>query len=198
VLLNLLVAELKHLEPVGEGALRGFCICKVVDDLRIWVGLLDVVIVEVDDGVAVGECLSPDPVAEDYLFFAVHVRALYLAVVTHHLLLDRRVLGVGAAVVALVHLHFEVFLVFFACRLVVRIRELILVLLQAALVVDFRNLVDRLFFYVLHHLFNVFFIRLKFFKGILPDHWWLLFVESALFQKPTADARRCERVPLLE
>ena len=71
VLLDLLVAELEHLQSIDKCGLGCLCLCKVVNHLLIREGLLDVVVVEVHDGVAVRVRLSFDSVAEDYFFLAV-------------------------------------------------------------------------------------------------------------------------------
>ncbi len=83
---DLVVCEFEHLQPVGEGSLRGPRLCEIVDDPLISVGLLYVAVVEVDDGVAVGEHLSLHSVVEYHLLLAVLINPLYLSIVPYNLL----------------------------------------------------------------------------------------------------------------
>lgn len=54
--------------------------------------MLDIVVIEIDDRVPVGERLSAHAVAEDDLFLAVEVRSLHLSVVADDLVLHLRIL----------------------------------------------------------------------------------------------------------
>ena len=71
--------------------------------------MLYILIVEVDDGVAVRERLALDPVIENDLFLAVLVYALDLSVVANELL-DNFLVGNGLPMVLLGELETEVFL----------------------------------------------------------------------------------------
>lgn len=53
--LNLVVAELEDLQLIRKGRLRRLCLGEVVHNLAVGECLLDVLVVEVDNGVAVGE-----------------------------------------------------------------------------------------------------------------------------------------------
>ena len=86
VLLDLVVGELEDLQAVGEGGLRGPRLRKVVDDALVRIGLLDVVVVEVDDGVAVGEHLALDAIVENHLFLSIFIHSLDLSIVSNNLL----------------------------------------------------------------------------------------------------------------
>jgi len=86
VLFDLVVAELEHLQFVGESRLRRLRLCKVVNHFSVRERLLHVLVVEVDNCVAVGEGLPLHPVVENDFLFAVLVNALDLAVVAHVLL----------------------------------------------------------------------------------------------------------------
>ena len=73
MLLNLVVGELEHLKTVWEGSLSGLCVCKVVDDALIRIGLLYVVVIEVDYCVTIRENFSLHSIVEDYLLLTVFV-----------------------------------------------------------------------------------------------------------------------------
>lgn len=55
VLLDLIVAEFEHLELIRERCLCGLGLGKVIDDFTVRERLLDILVVEVDDCVAIGE-----------------------------------------------------------------------------------------------------------------------------------------------
>lgn len=109
VLLYLVVSELEDLEPVWEGSLRGLGFGEVVDDALVGVGLFDVAVVKVDNGVAVGEDLALNTVVEDHLLLPVLIDALDLAIVTDDLLHHFHV-GCALVVVVKRELHVEVLL----------------------------------------------------------------------------------------
>ena len=88
VLLDLVVAKLEDLQFIREGRLRRLCLGEVVDNLAVGECLLDVLVVEVDNGVAVWEGLTLDSVVEDDFLFAVLVDPLDLPIMPHVLLND--------------------------------------------------------------------------------------------------------------
>jgi hypothetical protein len=73
--------------------------------------LLDVVVVEVDDGVPIGMGLPANSIREYHLFLSIEVSPLDLAVVADDLLLDRVVVGILLVVVLAWELHFVILLV---------------------------------------------------------------------------------------
>ena len=111
VLLDLAVGELEHLQAISVCGLRGSRLGEVVDDLAVRIGLLDVAIVEVYDGVAVAERLPTHSIAEDDFLLAVGVRTLHLAIVTHDALGGLSVLLVSV-VVPVKELHLVILLFF--------------------------------------------------------------------------------------
>ena len=88
VLLDLVVAELEHLELIREGSLCRLGLSEVVDHFAVREGLLDILVVEVDDSVSIGERFALDSVIEDDFFFAILVDALDFPIVTDILLND--------------------------------------------------------------------------------------------------------------
>lgn len=114
--LDLIVAELEHLQFVRESCLRSLCFCKKVDDFPIRERLLDILIIEVYDGVPVWERLSLHPIVEDDLLLAVLVDALDFTIVTHELLHDFLIRN-GLPMVLFRELQTEIFLFVFLCIL---------------------------------------------------------------------------------
>jgi len=112
VLLNLIVCKFEYLQAIREGSLCGLGLCKIVDDLLVWVSLLDIIIIEVNNGVPIWEYFPLNAIIKDYLFFAVLVYSLNLAIMSNNLLHNLHVLGV-LIVVDLWELHIEVLLLFF-------------------------------------------------------------------------------------
>ena len=55
MLLDLVVAKFKNLQFVGECCLRSLGFCKVVYDFSVSKSLLDVLVIKVNNSVAVGE-----------------------------------------------------------------------------------------------------------------------------------------------
>ena len=86
MLLNLVIAELEHLQPIGECSLSGPSLCKVVDHFLVREGLLDVAVRKVDNGVAGGPDFSAYAVAKDNFFFAIVKKALDLAIMGYDLI----------------------------------------------------------------------------------------------------------------
>jgi len=80
VLLNLIVLKLEYLEPIGEGSLCRFCLREEVNSASIREGLLDVLVGEPDDLVAIGPDLTLDSIGEHHLLLAVGVYTLDLAI----------------------------------------------------------------------------------------------------------------------
>lgn len=98
MLLNLSIRKLKDLKPIRESALGSFGLCKIVDYLLIWVGLLNVVIIEIDDCVTIWESLSLDPIVEYNFFLAIFIYALDLSISSDMLLNHFHVAGVSIMV----------------------------------------------------------------------------------------------------
>ena len=88
MLFYLVVGEFKYLELVREGGLRGLRLCEIVNDFLVWERLLDVCVVEVDNGVSVWPRLSLHSVIEDHLLLSTRVHTLYFAVVSNYLIDD--------------------------------------------------------------------------------------------------------------
>ena len=109
MLLDLSVGKLEHLEAVRVSCLGGLSICKVVNNLLVGIGLLYIVIVEVDDSIPIRVCLSPDSVGEDHFFLAIEECPLDLTVIANDLLLDRGVVWILLVVVLTWELHFVIF-----------------------------------------------------------------------------------------
>lgn len=110
MLLDLVVAELEDLQFVREGRLRGLCLCEEVHDLSICKGLLYVLVVKVDDSVAIREGLPLDTVIEDDLFLAVLIDPLNLTIVAN-ILLDHFLVRQSFVMVLLGELEAEVLFV---------------------------------------------------------------------------------------
>jgi len=148
------------LQTIRISSLRSFSLCKVVHNLLVTVGLLDVAVVKVHDGVAIRECLSPHSIAENHLFLSILVSSLYLAIIPNDLFLHNRVLRFSI-VVMIWELHFVIlFFVIHSCHVLLFFDVRFLVLL-----IYFRNVIDRLvvgrvhlsilhfIFFVLDHFF---------------------------------------------
>lgn len=109
VLLNLTVAELEHLQAISIRSLRCPRLGEVVNNFAVWVRLLDVIVVEVDNGVAIPERFSANAIAENYLLLSVGISALHLTIVAHNALDCLRV-RLLVVVVLIEELHLVVFL----------------------------------------------------------------------------------------
>ena len=83
---NLVVRKLKHLQSIDKSCLGSFCLCKVVCDFLVREGLLNVLIVEVNDGVAVGETFTFHTIIENNLLLSRSIDTLDLAIVANDLL----------------------------------------------------------------------------------------------------------------
>ena len=110
--LNLIVTELEYLQFVRECTLCGLCFSKVVNNLAVRESLFDVLVVEVDDSVAIRERFSFNTVVEDDLFLSVLVDALDFAILADVLLCNFLVCS-RLAVVLLWILKTIVFFIFF-------------------------------------------------------------------------------------
>ena len=94
MLFDLVVAKFKDLKLVREGSLRRLCLSKEVDDLSVLESLLNILVVEVNYGVAIREGLTFDTVVENDFFLSILIDALNLAIVAHvlfdHFLVSKR------------------------------------------------------------------------------------------------------------
>lgn len=108
MLFDLIVAEFEDLELIRERRLSSLSLSEVVDDLAIREGLLDVLVVEVDDCVSVWERFAFDAVVKNDLFFTVLVDSLDLSVMTY-ILLDYLLVLKGFAVILFRKSETEVF-----------------------------------------------------------------------------------------
>ena len=86
MLLDLVIAEFENLQLVRKSRLRRLGFCEEVDNLSIRKSLLDILVVEVDDSIAVWERLPFNTVVENDLFFAVLVNSLDLSIMAYILL----------------------------------------------------------------------------------------------------------------
>jgi len=139
MLLDLRIRELEDLKSVWIGRLGRLGLRKVINNFLIRVRLLDIIIVEVDDGVAIWERLPAYAIAENDLLLAVVVRPLHLAVVSDNLILNLRV-WLLLVVVLVRELHLVVlFLILQVLVLTVRrqVRRHLLLFLLILLFVDF-------------------------------------------------------------
>ena len=139
MLLDLRIRELEDLKSVWIGRLGRLGLRKVINNFLIRVRLLDIIIVEVDDGVAIWERLPAYAIAENDLLLAVVVRPLHLAVVSDDLILNLRV-WLLLVVVLVWELHLVVlFLILQVLVLTVRrqVRRHLLLFLLILLFVDF-------------------------------------------------------------
>lgn len=109
VLLNLIVCKLEDLEAVCKGCLSGTSLSKVVNNLLVGVGLLDIAVIEVDNGVAIWKHLPFNAVIEDDFLLSVFVNSLYFSVVAYYLLNNFHV-GRLLAVIVRGELHVKLFL----------------------------------------------------------------------------------------
>ena len=166
MLFYLIVAEFKHLQPIIKGSLGCPGFCKVVHYFLVGEGLLDIVVVEIDDRVAVLERLPAHSVIKYDFFLAGGVDALNLAIAAN-VLLDYFLGGVRFSVVFLWEFKTKVLLLFL-CDLL-RLFVFINLLLYSVLLLLFliRLLVLRCVFLLL--LFIVFLLLL-----ILLVHMHLL------------------------
>ena len=109
MLLDLIVAELENLQLVRERSLGRLRLSEVVNYFAIGECLLDVLVVEVDDGVAIWERLSFDSIIEDDLLLSVLVDPLDLSIMPH-VLLDYFLVLQGLAVILFGEFETEVLL----------------------------------------------------------------------------------------
>ena len=131
MLLDLSVWELEHLQAVRESGLSGLGFSEVIHDFLVWIGLFDVVVVEVDYSVAIREHFSLDSVAEDDFLLPIIINSLDFTIMTNWLLDDFEVLS-SLVVVFLGEFHFKV-LIFFLERLL--LLKVALVLFWLALLI---------------------------------------------------------------
>jgi hypothetical protein len=109
VLLDLVIAKLEDLQAICVSRLGCLCLCKIINNLLIWIRLFDVMIVEEHDCIAIWESFSPYAVAEDYFLFTTQIRPLNLSIVADYLVLDCGISWVRSTMIPGRHLHFVVF-----------------------------------------------------------------------------------------
>jgi len=112
MLFNLHVLEFEHLKAIWESSLSCLGFSKIIYDLWIWEGLFDIVIVEVDNCIAVWECFSSYPIAEDDFFLATKVSSLHLTIIAYDLVLHCCLFWIISIVIFTWELHLIIFLFF--------------------------------------------------------------------------------------
>lgn len=117
MLFNLFVLKFENLKAIRECRLCCLSLSKVINNLSIWESLFNIIVIEMDNSVAIWECLSPDPIAKYDFLLLVEVGPLYLAIIANYLLLNCRVRWIIRVVVLQWELHLKVFL-FLIFRLV--------------------------------------------------------------------------------
>lgn len=83
---DLVVSKLKHLQSIDKSSLSSFCLCEVVCDFLVREGLLDVLIIKVNDGVAVRETFPFHTIIENNFLLSRSIDSLDLAIVANNLL----------------------------------------------------------------------------------------------------------------
>ena len=111
MLLDLAIRKLEDLESVSIGGLSCFGLSKIVDDLLVRISLLNVVIIEIYNRIAIWERLSSNSVWENDFFFAIQECSLDFSVVAHDLLLHSCVIWVLLVMVHIWEFHLVIFLV---------------------------------------------------------------------------------------
>jgi len=96
--LNLAVGEFENLQTIVESSLGRLGLSEVVDYLQVREGLFDVLIIEVNDSVAIWESLTLNAVVEDHFFLSIRVHSLDLAIASD-VLIDHFLTGGGLAMV---------------------------------------------------------------------------------------------------
>ena len=114
MLFDLVVAKFKDLKLVREGSLRCLRLGKKVDNFSVLERLLNVLVVEVNYGVTIGEGLTFDTVVENYFFLSILIDALDLAIVAH-VLLHHFLVSQRLAMILLWEFQAEVFFFIFQC-----------------------------------------------------------------------------------
>ena len=102
---DLIVSEFENLKSIWERGLRGPRLSKVVDDSLISIGLLNIVVIEVDNGVSVWEHLSFDSIVEYDFLLSIFVHSLDLSIVSYDLFHD---LHVDRCLAVVLHREFHV------------------------------------------------------------------------------------------
>ena len=85
MLLNLIVRELEHLQPIWICRLSSFSLRKVVDYSLVSISLLDIIIVEVYYCISIWEYFSLYPIVKYNLFLAILIDSLNLTIITYDL-----------------------------------------------------------------------------------------------------------------
>jgi hypothetical protein len=112
--LNLVISKLEHLESIRESALSSLSFGKIINYSLIMVSLFDIVIVEVDNGIAIREYFSLNSIVKDHLLLPILIYSLDFTIVTDDLFNDLHILRIFV-VIFLGELHIVIFLLFFCC-----------------------------------------------------------------------------------
>lgn len=111
MLLNLAVGEFENLESIVKRSLSRFRFRKVVDYFQVREGLLDILIIKVDYGVAIRERFTLDSVVKNHFLLSIGVHSLDFTIASNVLVYHLGA-GRGLGVVLSWELKTEVFLLF--------------------------------------------------------------------------------------
>lgn len=110
--LNLIICELKYLQAIWKSTLSCFGLCEVVDYFLVRVGLFDVVIIKINDSVAILECLSFDPIVENDFSLAILIQSCDFTILTYVLLHNFHISWISI-VILFWKFHIIIFFLFF-------------------------------------------------------------------------------------
>lgn len=113
---NLIVSKLKHLKTIWECRLCGLCFSEIIHNFLIWIGLFDIIVIEIYNSVTIWEYFSLYAIVKDHFFFTIFVNPLNLSIITYDLFNDFHIRRRFVMIISW-EFHIEIFLFFIILRL---------------------------------------------------------------------------------
>ena len=148
VLFDLLVRELEYLKPIVESSLRCFGLSEIIYNFLVRESLLNILVVEVDDSVAIWEGLTLYTVVKNDFLFAISIYSLNFSITTNVLVNDLSCCW-SLCMVFSWEFKSKIFLFFFTCLVLIVILFFVFIFLFLLHVVSLFNFKLFLFLFII-------------------------------------------------
>ena len=87
MLLNLTIRKFEDLQSIRECCLGSLSFSKIINDLLVRICLLNIIIIKINNSIAIRECFPSNSIWKNYFLFAISKRPLYFTIVSNDLIL---------------------------------------------------------------------------------------------------------------
>ena len=88
MLLNLTIRKFEDLQSIRECCLGSLSFSKIINDLLVRICLLNIIIIKINNSIAIRECFPSNSIWKNYFLFAISKCPLYFAIISYDLILN--------------------------------------------------------------------------------------------------------------